>query len=205
MLNSGISFHEIIHSLRQAIAVVNPKGYILSVNHAWVQISSEGGIPESFNWTGINFTQIFAALSEADGRCPNALDPVLNGTSPLFRTEFQSRFERSLKWFLFEASTVYYEDTHTVKGMVVCLTDITKSKMLEHELTEALTQIRTLRGLLPICAVCKRIRDEDDIWNSVESFLEKHTHAEFTHDICPECIRRLYPKYSSVLDGPSYS
>ncbi|MWV44423.1 hypothetical protein GRF59_12360 [Paenibacillus sp. HJL G12] len=202
MFNSDITSLDVIHSLRQAIAVVDSKGRILSVNHVWIQNSIEGGVPESFNWIGVNFLQIFAALSEADGHSPNQLDPVLSGTVPHFRSEFQSPFERSLKWFLFEASTIFHHDSHPPKGMSICLTDITKSKMLELDLMEALTQIRTLRGLLPICAVCKRIRDEHDIWNSVESFLEKHTHAEFTHDICPDCIRRLYPKYSSVLDDP---
>ncbi|MCJ8013127.1 PAS-domain containing protein [Paenibacillus sp. KQZ6P-2] len=202
MLISNISSLEIIHSLKQAIAVLDSKGYILSVNQGWIQ-NSLTGVPESFNWTGVNFLQIFAAIFEADGPTPFDLDAVLNGTLPHFRTEFQSPFERSPKWFSFEASTIFHQDSHTVKGMIVYFTDITKNKTLEHDLMEALTQIRTLRGLLPICAVCKRIRDEHDIWNSVESFLEKHTPAEFTHDICPECIRRLYPKYSSVLDDPS--
>ncbi|WJH30842.1 hypothetical protein N6H13_09690 [Paenibacillus sp. CC-CFT742] len=82
-------------------------------------------------------------------------------------------------------------------------TDITEQKRIEQQLKLALSEVRTLRGLLPICAVCKQIKDEQDIWNSVESYLERHTHAEFTHDICPDCIRRLYPKYSNILDKRS--
>lgn len=203
MSHSDITSLELLQAFTEAIAVVDPKGYILSVNHIWIRNSLESGVSESFNWIGVNFLQIFDALAEADGHCPHGLDPVLKGTVPYFRKEYQSAFRRSLKWFLFEASTIYHLDNRTVKGMLVHHTDITQSKVFEHDLMEALTQIRTLRGLLPICAVCKRIRDEHDIWNSVESFLQKHTHAEFTHDICPDCIRRLYPKYSSVLDEPS--
>ncbi|MDR9856108.1 hypothetical protein RJP21_21115 [Paenibacillus sp. VCA1] len=205
MHKTSFTFPEIIDSLKQAVAIVDAKGCIVSVNRVWLQNSIEAGIPESFEWLGVSFMQIYAALSEADGQLPIDLDSVLNGTQPYFRDEIQSSAHRPVKWYLLEASTIFHDDRTTVKGMTICFTDITKSKMIEHDLMEALTQIRTLRGLLPICAVCKRIRDEHDIWNSVESFLQKHTHAEFTHDICPDCIRRLYPKYSSVLDGSSYS
>jgi hypothetical protein len=83
---------------------------------------------------------------------------------------------------------------------LIAHTDVTEQKQTERQLKKALSEVRTLRGLLPICAVCKQIKDEQDSWNSVESYLEKHTHAEFTHDICPDCIRRLYPKYSNILD-----
>jgi len=202
---TSFTFPEIIDSLQQAVAVVDANGCIISVNRNWIQNSIEAGIPDSFEWIGISFMQIYSALSEADGQLPDELDSVLDGTLPYYRREIQSSMPSANKWYLLEASTIYHGDGQTVKGMTLCFTDITKSKMIEHDLLEALTQIRTLRGLLPICAVCKRIRDEQDIWNSVESFLEKHTHAEFTHDICPDCIRRLYPKYSSILDGSSCS
>ncbi|HWO53094.1 MAG TPA: PAS domain-containing protein [Paenibacillus cookii] len=201
MPKTSFTFPEIIDSFKQAVAVVDADGCIVSVNRNWVQNSIDAGIPETFEWIGVSFMQIYYALSEADGRPPDELDSVLNGTLPYYRQEIQSSMQHANKWYLLEASAIYDDSRHTIKGMTVCFTDITKSKMIEHDLLEALTQIRTLRGLLPICAVCKRIRDEQDIWNSVESFLEKHTHAEFTHDICPDCIRRLYPKYSSILDG----
>jgi len=62
------------------------------------------------------------------------------------------------------------------------------------ELTAALDEVRTLRGLLPICAACKKIRDDDDgTWTSVESYVTHHSHAQFTHSICPACEARLYP------------
>jgi PAS domain S-box-containing protein len=64
------------------------------------------------------------------------------------------------------------------------------------ELTEALGNIKTLRGLLPICASCKKIRDDRGYWQKVESYISDHTQAEFTHGICPECLRRLYPEYT---------
>ena len=58
---------------------------------------------------------------------------------------------------------------------------------LRGRLEQALAEIRTLRGLLPICAWCKRVRNEEQAWQSIESYVQSHTHAEFTHDICETC------------------
>ena len=61
------------------------------------------------------------------------------------------------------------------------------------DLTNALLEIKTLGGLLPICANCKRIRDSEDYWHQVESYISQHSEARFSHSICPECAKILYP------------
>lgn len=60
-------------------------------------------------------------------------------------------------------------------------------------LEQALSQIRTLRGLLPICASCKKIRDDTGYWNQIETYIHAHSEATFSHGICPECMKKLYP------------
>ncbi len=60
------------------------------------------------------------------------------------------------------------------------------------QLEKALANIRTLRGMLPICAKCKKIRDGEGYWNQIETYIENHSHAEFTHGICEECMEDLY-------------
>ncbi len=67
-------------------------------------------------------------------------------------------------------------------------------KLIE-ELTEALRNIKTLRGLLPICASCKKIRDDQGYWQKVESYICEHTNAAFTHGLCPDCLEQLYPDH----------
>lgn len=62
------------------------------------------------------------------------------------------------------------------------------------ELQDALSQIKTLKGLLPICAACKKIRDDKGYWNQIEVFIRDHSEAEFSHSICPECMTKLYPE-----------
>jgi len=63
--------------------------------------------------------------------------------------------------------------------------------LLERE--KALKEIKILRGLLPICASCKRIKDDKGEWTQIEGYIHKHSEADFTHGICPECAERLYP------------
>jgi hypothetical protein len=59
------------------------------------------------------------------------------------------------------------------------------------ELETALAEVKELRGMLPICAWCKCVRDIDGLWNKLEAYLAKHSHATFTHGICPQCIAKL--------------
>ncbi len=59
------------------------------------------------------------------------------------------------------------------------------------ELEQALTRVRQLQGLLPICAYCKRIRDDQNYWNQVETYLAEHTDVQFSHGICPSCFERV--------------
>lgn len=68
------------------------------------------------------------------------------------------------------------------------------------ELQEALKKVKTLSGLLPICASCKNVRDDKGYWSKIESYIRTHSDADFTHSICPECASKLYPEYSKDPD-----
>jgi hypothetical protein len=61
-------------------------------------------------------------------------------------------------------------------------------------LQTALNEVKTLKGILPICASCKKIRDDKGYWNQIESYIHDHSEAEFSHGICPECVKKMYPK-----------
>ncbi len=71
---------------------------------------------------------------------------------------------------------------------------VEKDKLIV-ELQEALKKVRTLGGLIPICASCKKIRDDQGYWSQIESYIRTHSEAEFSHSICPECAKRLYPDF----------
>jgi PAS domain S-box-containing protein len=80
--------------------------------------------------------------------------------------------------------------------------DISERKQIEEErnqliksLQDSLAKIKTLSGMLPICASCKKIRDDKGYWNKIETYIRIHSEAEFSHGICPECAKTLYPDF----------
>ena len=96
-----------------------------------------------------------------------------------------------------------YSSPITLAGQKVLYSivhDISERKANEREreklisdLEKALTKVKLLSGLLPICASCKNIRDDKGYWNQIESYIRDHSEAEFSHSICPDCAKRLYP------------
>jgi GAF domain-containing protein len=82
-------------------------------------------------------------------------------------------------------------------GMLARQTEkLLEYRRTSHEIKEALNEINILNGLLPICAWCKRIRDEDGDWHILETYVQDHSEASFTHGICPECIEKRHTKRS---------
>lgn len=61
------------------------------------------------------------------------------------------------------------------------------------DLKDAMAQVKQLRGLLPICSFCKKIRDDKGYWQHIESYIRDHSDADFTHSICPQCVEKYYP------------
>ncbi len=89
-----------------------------------------------------------------------------------------------------------------VVSAVTAFRDISSQKELELERSQlilayedALNNIKTLKGLVPICASCKKIRDDKGYWNQIEVYISEHSEAEFSHGICPDCAKRLYPDF----------
>jgi CheY-like chemotaxis protein len=67
------------------------------------------------------------------------------------------------------------------------------------QLQDALQNIKVLKGLLPICSSCKKIRDDMGYWNQIETYLHEHSEAQFSHGICPDCIQKLYPEVAGIV------
>ncbi len=86
------------------------------------------------------------------------------------------------------------------KRVGIAFEDVTEQRIMEErqenlirQLREALSNIKTLSGLLPICARCKKIRDDSGYWKQVEKYIEEHSNAMFSHSLCPDCEKELYP------------
>jgi PAS domain S-box-containing protein len=93
-----------------------------------------------------------------------------------------------------------FNDLGAVETVICTSKNITNRKLAEIALKEkhkklikAMEEITVLSGLLPICSSCKKIRDDKGYWNQIEAFIQKHTEAKFSHSICKECAKELYP------------
>ena len=101
-------------------------------------------------------------------------------------------------WVARRNTRIEYKGSPAILGNIV---DITKQKNAEQEreklveeLQDALAKVKTLSGLMPICASCKKIRDDKGYWRQIEAYIRDHSEAEFSHSICPECKKELYPE-----------
>lgn len=106
------------------------------------------------------------------------------------------------RYLIFDASPVFGRNSKLVAA-IETLQDITELKKIEEErqrlnikLQDALDKIKTLSGLIPICAGCKKIRDDKGYWNHLEEYLEEHSDASFSHGLCPECFKQYFPDAS---------
>lgn len=115
----------------------------------------------------------------------------------LYKSEFHDPVTG--RWLFMHNRAIKWNDGRIVRLQVT--TDFTERKNIEEErekligqLQEALAEIKTLSGFLPICASCKKIRDDKGYWNQIETYIQNHSEAEFSHSICPDCARKLYPE-----------
>ena len=106
---------------------------------------------------------------------------------------------RGARYFDLRASTLRGR-RGSLAGRFLVIREMTESKRIELEkerligdLQNAITDVKTLRGLLPICAACKKIRDDRGYWTHLEQYVSAHSEAQFSHSLCPDCMRRLYP------------
>jgi PAS domain S-box-containing protein len=106
--------------------------------------------------------------------------------------------ERIIQW----QNTALTDDAGNIFAMLSSGTDITERKLMDQErekiiaeLQESISKVKVLSGMLPICASCKKIRDDKGYWNMLEVYIRDHSEAEFSHGLCPECMIKLYPEY----------
>lgn len=112
------------------------------------------------------------------------------------RLEYRFRHKDG-SWRFLEGVGRNLLDDPTVRAIVVNARDVSERKLAEQQredlvqqLRAALAEVKSLRGILPICASCKRIRGEDGKWEDVESYVREHSEAEFSHGLCPDCAKR---------------
>lgn len=138
--------------------------------------------------------QMYGYASASDMIGERVVELVSPGHRQLVQQRIEDRYEEPYEAKgLRKDGTSFPVEVHgkmlTYQGRQVRVTAI--RDLSERRKAEA--EIRLLRGILPICASCKKIRDDKGYWNQIESYIREHSEAEFSHSVCPECARKLYP------------
>ncbi|WP_127595712.1 PAS domain-containing protein [Paenibacillus lautus] len=202
------SWNNAVHSLNKGLMIITPDGIIDKINDPLITMAERYGVSPEFGWQGASFFNIASqplSLASFDHffhelDVPSIRDVML-GKQPDYSFEYAVQWNGQENWVLCEVLPLLINKDRRIHGAMISFTDITKFKRKELLLEQALAHSFPLPGHIPICAVCKYVHHAEE-WEPVESYLESRLPIEFTHDICPDCIRRLYPKYSSILDDP---
>jgi PAS domain S-box-containing protein len=140
----------------------------------------------------------------AEGVHPDDFDTCLKiyttsfARREVFEMEYRLRRHDGAWRWIFDRGVPFNDDSGQFAGYIGSCVDISDRKEAQEALKLAQAhELKTLRGLLPICAVCKKIRDDDGYWDQVEQYFHVHADVNFTHSICPVCSRKLY----GDLDG----
>ena len=111
-----------------------------------------------------------------------------------WRGEFHNKKKNGEMYWELASISAIRDTSGAIKHFMAVKEDITERKQAEAALREAMAKVKTLSGLIPICAGCKKIRDDHGYWNQVEAFVAAHSDAKFSHGLCPDCAQRLgYP------------
>jgi PAS domain S-box-containing protein len=190
-------FRAVAQSANEAIITSDSKGAVLSWNSGAEKIF---GFTES-EIIGLPMTTIMPARYYEGYH--EGMNRVLEGTERhvIGRTVEMYGQRKNGVEFPIELSLSEWE-TSTGKYFTGIIRDVSVRKQIEAEreqlivdLQNAIEQIKTLKGIVPICASCKKIRDDKGYWEQVDQYVAKHTDAKFSHGICPDCTKKLYPDY----------
>ena len=185
----------LLNAPTESAMLVDSEGVILAINKVAAQ--RLGKEPDDL-----------VSLSMSDYLPPDLAKSRKAQADELLRSGKPIRFqdERAGRYF---DNNIYpvFDVEGKVTANAVYARDITETKQAEEarenliaELQEALDNIKTLKGLIPICANCKKIRDDKGFWQQLEVYVRDHSEAEFSHGICPDCIKKLYPELYEELD-----
>ncbi|BDG09801.1 PAS domain S-box protein [Anaeromyxobacter paludicola] len=183
-------YRSILNASPDDITIADLEGRVLMVS------------PNAVTMFGFESTEQGMGLKVTDFLVPEDRERAMSRVALLFRGEVSGPSEyrglrRDGSTFDIEVNSALIRDAEgRPTRLVVIARDITARKRTEAALQKAVAQIKTLRGLLPICMHCKNIRDDRGNWSPMEVYVRERTGAEFSHGLCPTCLATRYPEFT---------
>jgi len=167
------------------------------------ELAKTGVYPEKISELAESFGMMIVKVEARELRLEQTIDKLKELNNHL-QTEYEARtkIEKELMTYRDNLEALIRERTsELMKTNEMLKTEIMERKAIDEErkklvddLQEALNNIKTLKGLIPICASCKKIRDDQGYWNELEIYIAKNADIEFSHSLCPDCLRKHYPE-----------
>jgi PAS domain S-box-containing protein len=193
LVQSEVRYRALINAINESEFLMDPDGNLLVVNETTA-------------------SRLGKSVDDLNGKCiydyiPSDVARLMEKKgNEVIRTGRPVRFEDK-RWGRYFDNSVYpVRDTQgNIATLAILEHDITERKLAEEERErlildhlDALSSIKTLSGLLPICASCKKIRDDEGYWSQLEAYIVEHSEAIFSHGLCPECAAKVYSELDKM-------
>lgn len=180
----------LVESVREGMLVVDGEGRVVDLN------------PAMRDFLGVEEKRVVGKPVQEVIREHAGMSQLLEAPVPAQSEEGEHELQIGEREF--QARIVPLGGGADNQGRLIVLNEQTQRKKMQRErerliaeLQDALSQVKTLRGMLPVCANCKKVRDDEGYWHQVDVYIRRHSEAEITHGICPECEHELYPEYAT--------
>ncbi len=202
MTNEKNRYLTIFESLGNPVILLNENNKIENMNHASLELFTDSKASGAYYYGHENKTEPLSWLSDELSQFEAQNIQQLSFDKKLSTESAIQHFEVKLKRMM--------DISGKFSGTIVILNNITERRQAEQEKTEliselqcSMAEIKKLSGFIPICSSCKKIRDDKGYWQQVEQYVSERSEAQFSHGICPDCMKKLYPEFADeVLKDP---
>lgn len=186
-----------LSSIGDGVIATNPEGNISFINSVAESLTGWRGSQA----IGEPLDKVFRIISErTQESLKNPMENLLNtGKISNQDSRWLLHGREGTKTPIWSSGAPIRDKKEHFRGLVLVFRDISLQRQAEKEkdsliaeLEKAMRKVKLLSGLLPICASCKKIRDDKGYWNQIEAYIKSHSEAEFSHSICPDCMEKLY-------------
>lgn len=186
---------EVFNNITYAVLTINKDFEIIAANKAACRlVDCQDAIGK----------RCFALTHKADKPCweNGELCPVRESFLTKKQTQVvHKHFNNGVEVFEEISATPILDGNGEVLYVIEELRDISKLLKLETVINSLRSEIQTLQGIIPICSSCKKVRDDEGFWLQVENYISTRSGAKFSHSLCPDCLKELYPDFAKKLQN----